>query len=90
MNEVAEIALWAKKKGYQFYGISSASLSPAKAFTDKYKLPFTLFAADQKMLMTMARYNSTLYLFNEQTVINKWSARNLPNLSQLEKELSKE
>ena len=90
MNEVAEIALWAKKKGYQFYGISSASLSPAKAFTEKYKLPFTLFAADQKMLMTMARYNSTLYLFNEQTVINKWSARNLPNLSQLEKELSKE
>jgi peroxiredoxin len=90
MNEVAEIALWAKKKGYQFYGISSASLSPAKAFTEKYKLPFTLFAADQKMLMTMARYNSTLYLFNEQTVINKWSARNLPNLSQLEKQLSKE
>jgi hypothetical protein len=30
-----------------------------------------------------------LYLFNEQTVINKWSARNFPNLSQLEKELSK-
>ena len=89
LNEVAEIALWAKKKGYQFYGISSASLNPAKVFTEKYKLPFTLFAADQKMLMTMARYNSTLYLFNEQTVINKWSARNLPNLSQLEKELSK-
>ncbi len=89
MNSVAEIAVWAKEKGYVFYGLTSASPNPASEFAAKYKLPFNLMAADQKMLMTMARYNPTLYLFNGPIVINKWSARNLPSLSQLEKEVLK-
>ena len=89
LNEIAEIALWAKKKGYEFYGLSSASPGPALEFTKKHHLPFKLFAADQKMLMTMARYNPTLYLFDGSVVINKWSGRNLPKTMQLEKAVLK-
>jgi hypothetical protein len=41
-------------------------------------LPFKFVQADQKMLLTMARYNPTLYLFKEATVLNKWSGYWLP------------
>lgn len=89
LKEVSEISNWAKNKGYQFWGISSASAKPASEFIRKNHLSFNFFASDQKMLMTMARYNPTIYLFKGPVVVNKWSIRNLPTIAHLEKELLK-
>lgn len=67
----------------KIYGLTSASSGPALDFAKKYKLPIEFYASDQKMLMTMARFNPTLYLFKGPVVINKWSGFNLPSAEDL-------
>jgi hypothetical protein len=44
-----------------------------------------LYSADQKMLMTMARYNPTLYFMQGPTVLGKWSGTDLPEEKRLER-----
>jgi uncharacterized membrane protein YphA (DoxX/SURF4 family) len=79
MSAVKEIAEWAKSRRMKVLGLTSASLEPTEEFLKKYGLDFPVYAADQKMLMTMARYNPTLYLLHGSTVIHKFSGRNLPS-----------
>jgi hypothetical protein len=74
-------------KNYDFYALTSASAEPAKQFCLKYKLPFAFFASDQKMLMTMARYNPTIYLFDGAIVKDKWSGNHIPTIENLESHL---
>jgi peroxiredoxin len=69
----------------KFYALSSASKEASNEFAKKHGLKFTFFAADQKMLMTMARYNPTVYLFKGSVVIDKWSGMNVPKKEELEK-----
>ena len=86
-NQIAEVVNlynWAKSKNYHFYALTSASAEPAKQFCLKYNLPFMFFASDQKMLMTMARYNPTLYFFDGATVKDKWSGNHIPTIETLE------
>ncbi|MFM8995121.1 MAG: hypothetical protein ACKOI1_02630, partial [Bacteroidota bacterium] len=42
-------------------------------------------SADQKMLITMARYNPTLYLMKGPVVLGKWSGVDLPSPNRLDK-----
>ncbi len=85
------ITKWVKKysdtggqKNIKIYGLTSASMGPAQEFSRKHKLGIEFFAADQKMLMTMARFNPTLYLFKGPVVLNKWSGFHLPSSEELE------
>jgi hypothetical protein len=80
---------WSQKQNWKFYALSSASLVPAKAFIKQYQLPFGIYAADQKMLMTMARYNPTLYVLKGSRVLAKYSGCNLPDIAILQ-ELTKD
>ena len=84
IEKVIAIYKWAIANKYKFYALTSASAEPAKQFCLKYKLPFELFASDQKMLMTMARYNPTLYLFDDATVKDKWSGNHIPTIENLQ------
>jgi len=68
---------------------TASSTEPAANYAKAQKLPFAFFAADQKMLMTLARYSPTLYLFKDAVVIDKWSGRNLPTEKQLQKRIAK-
>lgn len=84
IEKVVELYKWAMSKNYKFYALTSASSEPAKEFCLKYKLPFSFFASDQKMLMTMARYNPTIYLFDGATVKDKWSGNHIPTIENLQ------
>ena len=84
LSEIKKIYAWALKNKIDFYALSSASLEPTRLFRNKHKLDFEIFAADQKMLMTMARYNPTLYLFKGSTVVDKFSGCDLPENNELE------
>jgi len=85
IEDFQKINSWANKfkthsnSKIKVFGLTSASMGPVKDFTQKFKLPIEFYAADQKMLMTMARYNPTLYLFSGSTVVEKWSGFNLPS-----------
>lgn len=74
-----------KQKGLKFYALSSASSDAAKDFSEKNNIEFSFYAADQKMLMTMARFNPTLYLFKGSVVVEKWSGISLPEEDELAK-----
>lgn len=80
-----DIWKWASEKNIPFFPLSATSSEPANEFAAENKLGFSFFSADQKMLLTMARYNPTLYLFNGSVVVDKWSGRNLPSIKKLEK-----
>ncbi len=66
------------------YALSSASQDFTTEFVKKEQLNYSFYSADQKMLMTMARYNPTLYLFHGSVVISKWSGVNLPEISEIQ------
>jgi triosephosphate isomerase len=83
LRDMIDLYHASQNKKWAFYALSSSSLDPAKQFQEKHRLPFEFYAADQKMLMTMARYNPTLYLFKGSTVIKKWSGNNLPSVEEL-------
>jgi len=83
IEKVVGLYKWAMSMNYKFYALTSASAEPAKQFCLKYKLPFSFFASDQKMLMTMARYNPTMYLFDGAIVKDKWSGNHIPSVENL-------
>jgi len=83
-KNITEIYKFTKKLNIPFYALTSASNEAAMLFVKQHDLPFTFFAADQKMLMTMARYNPTIYLFNGAKVIDKWSGVSNPQWKDLE------
>ena len=93
IQEFKTIAEWVvqgkKTQKIKLYALTSASEGPASEYVKKHQLPFQFYSADQKMLMTMARYNPTLYLFDGAVVLNKWSGRNLPEIEELEEYYSK-
>ena len=63
----------------KFWALTATGPDMCKTFKIQHKLPFDFVQADQKMLLTMARYNPTLYLFNGTTILNKWSGCWLPD-----------
>ncbi len=76
---------WTKREGMRVYGLSAVSAGPTTAFLKEHDLAMKFYSADQKMLITMARYNPTLYFFKGPLVLGKWSGVDLPSTKQLEK-----
>ncbi|MBM3937435.1 MAG: hypothetical protein FJ333_02110 [Sphingomonadales bacterium] len=85
VTQLQAILAWAKKQGVRVYGLSAVSQEPAKEFLQKHNLPMKMYSADQKMLITMARYNPTLYLMRGPVVLGKWSGIDLPSPNRLDK-----
>lgn len=84
-KEIKELYKWSSQRDMPFMALTATSTEPAMQYVKKEKLDFQFFSSDQKMLMTMARYNPTLYLLNGSVVVDKWSGRNLPSTKKLEK-----
>ena len=84
MQEWKEVLLWAKQKGVRVYGLTAAAAEPAASFLKQHSLDMKFYSADQKMLLTMARYNPTLYFFQGAKVLGKWSGRDLPSVAHLD------
>lgn len=83
--EISAIYKWALENKVAFYPVTASSPEPSAAYAKSQKIPFSFLSADQKMLMTLARYNPTLYLFKNAVVVDKWSGRNLPTIKKLQK-----
>ncbi len=67
----------------QFWALTATGPEYCKKWesqiANQYRIQLKFVQADQKMLLTMARYNPTLYLFHGSVVVNKWSGFNLPD-----------
>lgn len=86
-ESVKALAQMSVSKGQPFYALSSTSSDIADEFAREHELGFSFHSTDQKTLMTMARYNPTLYLFKGPVVVKKWSGRHLPSVSVFDSKL---
>ena len=84
-NTIAPIQKWAKAEAVKFITSTYTDPNLASKLLKEKGLDEEVYRCDQKTLLTMARYNSTLYLFKGPMVINKWSALSLPSTKKLTK-----
>ena len=84
LDELKEVLNWSKSNGVRVYGLTSASAGPSADFIKRYKLDIKFYSADQKMLLTMARYNPTLFMLKGAKILEKWSGADLPTPKKLD------
>lgn len=88
-KKLEEIAQWCIANKVKLIGLTATGLEATQAYSKQFKLKFPVYNADLKVLKTMARYPTVLYLMKGATIIDKWSARWLPSINQLEKRTGK-
>ena len=84
MDELRALFTWGNANGVRIYPLTASSDQPAGEFAKANKLPVTFYSADQKMLMTMARYNPTVFFLKGAQILGKWSGRDLPEVEDIE------
>lgn len=84
MDELRALFTWGNANGARIYPLTASSDQPAGEFAKANKLPVTFYSADQKMLMTMARYNPTVFFLKGAKILGKWSGRDLPEVEDIE------
>ncbi|MBL7812395.1 MAG: hypothetical protein JNL57_09260 [Bacteroidetes bacterium] len=84
-KDIARLYDWAKKNKVAFFPLTASAGTPADEYARKHKLPFRFMSADNKMLMTMGRFNPTLYFMKGTTILEKRSGLNMPSNARLEK-----
>lgn len=83
--DIQQLANDAKAKGLNVYAVTSSSLEEADIFVSEHQLPFKFNNADNVLLKTMMRSNPGIIFWHHATVMGKWSSRNIPKISKLEK-----
>ena len=84
MDDLRALFTWGNANGVRIYPLTASSDQPAGEFAKANKLPVTFYSADQKMLMTMARYNPTVFFLKGVEILGKWSGRDLPEVEDIE------
>ena len=84
MDDLRSLFTWGNANGVRIYPLTASSDQPAGEFAKANKLPVTFYSADQKMLMTMARYNPTVFFLKGAQILGKWSGRDLPDTEDLD------
>lgn len=76
--------------GYSFSAITSSLEPTINEVSEKLKLEYTFYQADDIVLKTMVRSNPGLIMMKDGVVIDKWSHHDLPSFSEIgRKESSK-
>ena len=83
-EDLRKLFEWCKSSNVRIYPLTASSDQPAAEFTKTHQLPVTFYSADQKMLMTMARYNPTVFFMKGAEILGKWSGRDLPATEDLQ------
>ena len=83
--DIQQLANDAKAKGLPVYAVTSSSLEEADVFASEHQLPFKFNNADNVLLKTMMRSNPGVIFWHKACVMGKWSSRNIPKISKLEK-----
>ncbi|HDR88536.1 MAG TPA: DoxX family membrane protein [Bacteroidetes bacterium] len=65
--------------GMRFYGLTASPEMVIESKQEKLGLSYPFLLADETLLKTIVRSNPCLILLKEGTVVNKWSARDVPS-----------
>jgi uncharacterized membrane protein YphA (DoxX/SURF4 family) len=87
-EQINEIAAFCEQKGYRFICLTASTQDPIAKFSEKFFPMYDFYNTDPITLKTIVRSNPGLVLLQEGTVLNKWAFRDLPDVSELDKNLT--
>lgn len=88
INKLREIAEFCRNNEYNIYAITGSSKHEAENFIKEHELNINFLSADAVTLKTIIRSNPGLMLLRDATILKKWSNKNIPEINELNKELT--
>jgi hypothetical protein len=89
MKRIAQLATAAKKKGYNFIGLTASSPDKFEAFRNETGVQFEFFNTDEITLKTMVRSNPGLLFVKKGTIRGKYHFNDIPKAEELQNQIPK-
>lgn len=89
MAKIAALAVEAKRKGYNFIGLTATSPDSFEAFKNETGAQFDFFNTDEITLKTIIRSNPGLILIKKGTILAKYHFNDTPKSEELEDQIPK-
>jgi len=89
MKKMAQFAVDAKRKGYNFIALTASSPDSFEAFKNEIGANFDFFNTDEIALKTIVRSNPGLILLKKGTIIGKYHFNDIPKPEELEDQIPK-
>jgi len=82
------IAPW-QEAGHKIYAFTNSEPQEFENFRHEHQLPFPFYQLDRTALKSVIRSNPGYVLMHQGIVVKRWSARNTPDLKDLDKTIAK-
>lgn len=89
MRRIVQFAVEAKRKGYNFIGLTATSPTDFAAFKNETGAEFDFFNTDEITLKTIIRSNPGLILLKKGTIIGKYHFNDIPKPEDLQDQIPK-
>jgi len=89
LGDFEDVANYAEDNGYSFYCLTASATEDVLAWEKRQVTNFNYCLMDERVLKTIIRFNPGLMLLKNGTIINKWTATNMPNAEGLNKPLNR-
>lgn len=89
MKKIAQFAVEAKQKGYNFIALTATSPDNIDAFKAETGADFDFFNTDEITLKTIVRSNPGLLLLKKGTIVGKYHFNTIPKPEELEDQIPK-
>lgn len=89
MNKINALYSFCSEQGIGFRGLTASMSEEIERFRDKTGAKFPFYGTDPVTLKTVIRANPGIVLLKNGTVINKWHANDLPEVSEIKEEYFK-
>ncbi|HNQ68022.1 MAG TPA: DoxX family protein [Bacteroidales bacterium] len=86
--KINEIAEFCEKENYNFYCLTASGVDEITSFVKENNVKFNFYNTDPITLKTVVRSNPGLVLVKKGTILNKWSGINVPDVKELQRELT--
>lgn len=85
IEQINNLANWAKSKNLLFLGLTSSLEQEINSFINSTKTPFEYYTCDETTLKTMIRANPGLIVLKKGTIVAKWHNNDIPSPEEFEK-----
>lgn len=87
-EQINKLAAWCETKGYTFMCLTGSSAVDVEKFITENHPVYSFYNTDPITLKTIIRSNPGLVLIKHGTVLNKWAYRDIPDIKELERDLT--
>jgi hypothetical protein len=87
-HKIEEIVSWCAQNGFNFYGLTASSNDAVSTYFESTTAHFEFYNTDDITLKTIVRSNPGLVLLKGGTIIDKWHHNDIPEIDELNSNLS--